>query len=637
MRCVRGQSRVVAVGASRSPAGNGPRTTSRSAEVRKLLSVLPNRLVQGISAAGIAEEDVVEIVLDFGRKPFARARSADSPRRGVDVPLSADAVSREELDWIVDHCSEFAEDNRSGIDGTLHRISAIKNRAGKIVGITCRVGEAVEGSAELVRDIVLDGHSVLLLGRPGVGKTTAIREISRILADEAFRRVVIVDTSNEIGGDGDVSHAGIGRSRRMQVASTSQQHRVMIEAVENHTPNVIIIDEIGTVEESLAARTISQRGVQLIATAHGNVLENVIKNPSLNDVVGSISSVTLGDEESRRRGVQKSVLERSAPPTFDVVVEMIDRDHWNIHPNVAESVDNILRGKEPPSIMREIRDGDGRVVQSSADVIIEAREELMASKSIMANHRRLFGGDHGREASHAVDDPAVALDDVSMEDTEKENEREETAVALKKEKRRQLTAPSPGDDALRVFIEGIEPSILDAVKSELSSETRLKLVADIEDAQAVLTTRAGLKENAYIREVAKYSRMPLFLVRAGTKSSVVKGITKLLSNDMMPASHNRLHANNDGTGGGSVSPLLRATGGVLECKTAIDDIVMKKKMPVELVPNSAETMVRLIAVATENGLEHEVIGSRLRVMPAEWTATRVARKNSRRAAKLEFW
>ena len=628
MRYLRPQRGVVAVGASRSPAGN-----NRSVEVRKLLSVLPNRFVRGIAEAGIAEEDVVEIVLYFGRRPFARARSGGSPRRGVDVPLSAQAVSREELDWIVDHCSEFAEDNRSGIDGTLHRISAIKNRAGKIVGITCRVGEAVEGSAEMVKDIVLDGHSVLLLGRPGVGKTTAIREISRILADEAFRRVVIVDTSNEIGGDGDVSHVGIGRSRRMQVASTSQQHRVMIEAVENHTPNVIIIDEIGTVEESLAARTISQRGVQLIATAHGNVLENIIKNPSLNDVVGSISSVTLGDEESRRRGVQKSVLERSAPPTFDVVVEMIDRDHWNIHPNVAESVDNILRGKEPPSIMREIR--DGKVVQSSADAIIEARGELMASKSIMMNQRRLFGGDPGHTSAETGENSAEALGDGTKE--EEEEDREESAVALKKEKRRQLTAPSPGDDALRVFVEGIDADILDGVRSEITSETRLKLVADIEEAQAILTTRAGLKENAYIREVAKYSRMPLFLVRAGTKSSVVKGINKLLSNEMMPAAHNRLHANNDGTDGGSVSPLLRATGGVLECKTAIDDIVMKKKMPVELVPNSAETMVRLIAVANENGLEHEVIGSRLRVMPNEWAATRVARKNSRRAAKLEFW
>jgi stage III sporulation protein SpoIIIAA len=632
MRPLQPQRRVAAGEASRSPAGNN----NRRVEVRKLLSVLPNRLVRGITEAGIAEEDVVEIVLDFGRRPFARARSGDSPRRGVDVPLSAQAVSREELDWIVDHCSDFAEDNRSGIDGTLHRISAIKNRAGKIVGITCRVGEAVEGSAEMVKDIVLDGHSVLLLGRPGVGKTTAIREISRILADEAFRRVVIVDTSNEIGGDGDVAHVGIGRSRRMQVASTSQQHRVMIEAVENHTPNVIIIDEIGTVDESLAARTISQRGVQLIATAHGNVLENIIKNPSLNDVVGSISSVTLGDEESRRRGVQKSVLERSAPPTFDVVVEMIDRDHWNIHPNVAESVDNILRGKEPPSIMREIT--DGKVVQSSADAIIEARGELMASKSIMMNQRRLFGGEP-RNVSPEVDEASLeALGDGTREEEEEEEERREgSALALKKEKRRQLTAPSPGDDALRIFIEGIDADIMDVVRSEMTSETRLKLVAEVEEAQAVLTTRAGLKENAYLREVAKYSRMPLFLVRAGTKSSVLKGINKLLSNDMMPAANNRLHANNDGTVGGSVSPLLRATGGVLECKTAIDDIVMKKKMPVELVPNSAETMMRLIAVANENGLEHEVIGSRLRVMPNEWTATRVVRKNSRRAAKLEFW
>lgn len=637
MRYVRAQNRSVVVTHAQPPRQN------RTTEVKKLFDVLPGRFVRAIADAGVADEDVVEIVLDFGRKPFARARSDGNQRRGLDVPLSDEPVTRQELDWIVDHCSEFAEDNRSGIDGTLHRISAIRNRAGKIVGITCRVGEAVEGSAEMVKDIVLDGHSVLLLGRPGVGKTTVIREIARILADEAFRRVVIVDTSNEIGGDGDVSHVGIGRSRRMQVASPSQQHRVMIEAVENHTPNVIIIDEIGTVDESLAARTISQRGVQLIATAHGNVLENVIKNPSLNDVVGSISSVTLGDEESRRRGVQKSVLERSSPPTFDVVIEMIDRNHWNIHPNVAESVDNILRGKDPPCVMREVR--DGRVIERNADGISHAREELMASKSILTNQRRIFdgkgasSGEATREGDGVSDqtlgggqpDPTSASDRTATEHDEA------LAAKLKREKRRQLTARNSGEDALQVYVEGIDKDILADVRLELASETRLKLVTDVAEAQAVLTTRAGLKENGYLREVAKYSRMPLFLVRAGTKSSVIKGINKLLSNDMMPASHNRLHANDDGTDGGFVPTLLRATGGVLECKTAIDDIVLKKKMPVELVPNSAETMVRLIAIATEEGLEHEVLGSRLRVMPTEWTATRVARKNTRRAAKVEFW
>jgi len=615
--------------------------SGRGAEVGKLLARLPPRLVADIADAGIAQESIVEIVLDFGRKPLVRARSNDAGadqhlrRRGHDVTLSPVPVSREELDYIVDHCSEFAEDNRSGIDGTLHRISAIKNRAGKIVGITCRIGEAVEGSAQMVKDIVLAGHSVLLLGRPGVGKTTVIREIARILADEAFRRVVIVDTSNEIGGDGDVSHIGIGRSRRMQVASPSHQHRVMIEAVENHTPNVIIIDEIGTVEECLAARTISQRGVQLIATAHGNVLENVIKNPSLNDVVGSISSVTLGDEESRRRGVQKSVLERSAPPTFDVVVEMIDRDHWNIHPNVAESVDSILRGKEPPSIMREVR--DGKVVQSHA-VDVEAREELMSSKSILTNQRSLFDGRAGGDATEATE---------ATETTDKRGDRgydaddadDDEARQRQREKRKQLTArvANPDDNALHVFIEGVEEDVLVAVRADMASEAKLKLATDIVDAQAVLTTRSGLKENAYLREVAKFSRMPLFLVRAGTKTAVLKGLNKLLSNDIMPASNNRLHVNDDASGGTGGATAVRATGGVLECKTAIDDIVLRKQMPVEVVPNSAETMVRLIAMANDHGLEHEVIGERLRIMPNEWNAGRVARSATRRAKKVEFW
>ena len=613
-------------------------SSGRGAEVGKLLARLPPRLVEDIADAGIAQESIVEIVLDFGRKPLVRARSNDAGadqhlrRHGHDVTLSPVPVSREELDYIVDHCSEFAEDNRSGIDGTLHRISAIKNRAGKIVGITCRIGEAVEGSAQMVKDIVMAGHSVLLLGRPGVGKTTVIREIARILADEAFRRVVIVDTSNEIGGDGDVSHVGIGRSRRMQVASPSHQHRVMIEAVENHTPNVIIIDEIGTVEECLAARTISQRGVQLIATAHGNVLENVIKNPSLNDVVGSISSVTLGDEESRRRGVQKSVLERRAPPTFDVVVEMIDRDHWNIHPNVAESVDSILRGKEPPSIMREVR--DGKVVQSHA-VDVEAREELMSSKSILTSQRRLFDGRAGGDATDAPE----TTDKLGDRGDDADDADDDEARQRQREKRKQLTArvASPDDNALHVFIEGIDEDVLVAVRADMASEAKLKLATDIVDAQAVLTTRSGLKENAYLREVAKFSRMPLFLVRAGTKTAVLKGLNKLLSNDIMPASNNRLHVNDDASGGTGGATAVRATGGVLECKTAIDDIVLRKQMPVEVVPNSAETMVRLIAMANDHGLEHEVIGERLRIMPNEWNAGRVARSATRRAKKVEFW
>lgn len=588
----------------------GASVENRKAEASKLLGILPTRIVNALDGGNTPLESIIEIVLDYGRAPLARIQREENK---LDVKLSLEPVTREELDFIVGQCSEFAEDNRSGIDGTLHRISAIKNRHGTIVGITCRVGEAVEGSAVMVKDIVMNGSSVLLLGRPGVGKTTVIREISRILADEALKRVVIVDTSNEIGGDGDIPHSGIGRARRMQVASPSMQHTVMIEAVENHMPNVIVIDEIGTQEESLAARSISQRGVQLIATAHGNVLENIIKNPSLNDVVGSISSVTLGDEESRRRGVQKSVLERSAPPTFDVVVEMIDRNHWVFHTDVAASVDSILRGKEPPSITRKL-DLQGNVIEGRPDSIYEAREQLVASKNVLFQHERVF---------HQPREQTPTTQEVPED-------------SKKKPQRQIIERENP--DALHVYIEGIEADILADVRMEMTVEDRIVIVDNVESAQAVITTRSGLKSNSWIKEVAKYSRMPLFLVRSGTKASVMKGMSKLLSNEMMPG---RLIPHNAFVG--DTCQVLRATGGILECKSAIEDIVMKKKTPIEIVPKDAETMLRVRTMANEYQLENELLGSdekgtaRLRILPNEFERPLPRKKSQARKSNVEFW
>ena len=315
-------------------------------DLQKLLDLLPQHLQQALEQNSTCET-LVEVVLDLGRRPEARFP------HGAEY-LSEQPVTRADLHAVIQAVGTFGGDNRAGIEQTLHRISAIRNRKGEVVGLTCRVGRAIFGTIAMIRDLVETGQSILMLGRPGVGKTTALREIARVLADDLNKRVVIIDSSNEIAGDGDIPHPAIGRARRMQVARPELQHQVMIEAVENHMPEVIVIDEIGTELEALAARTIAERGVQLVGTAHGNQLENLIKNPTLSDLVGGIQSVTMGDEEARRRGSQKSVLERKAPPTFDIAVEMRERQEWVVHESVADTVDHLLRGRAPTLQVRTI-------------------------------------------------------------------------------------------------------------------------------------------------------------------------------------------------------------------------------------------------------------------------------------------
>ena len=307
-----------------------------------LLNVLPKTIVDAVHKANNYDR-LLEIILDLGRIPTARYVD-------IETPLSEKEITRAELDYVVEHIGEFDADNRAGIERTLHRISAIRNRRGHVVGLTLRVGRAVYGTIDIVQDLLESEKSLLILGRPGVGKTTLLREAARILADQ--RRVVIVDTSNEIGGDGDVPHPAVGKARRMQVKIPTLQHEVMIEAVENHNPEVIVIDEIGRELEAQAARTIAERGVQLIGTAHGKTLENLLLNPTLSDLVGGIEAVTLSDEEARRRGTQKTVLERRAPPTFDVLIEIQSRDEFTVHADIAASVDAFLRGYPLPPEVR---------------------------------------------------------------------------------------------------------------------------------------------------------------------------------------------------------------------------------------------------------------------------------------------
>lgn len=316
-------------------------TTTVIDDLHLLTRTLPPRL-RGALDAWPAEQ-LLEVVLDLGRPPLARLVDRT-------VTIGAEPVGREMLEAVVGAVGAFGADNRAGIEGTLHRISAIRNRRGDIVGLTLRVGRAVTGTIDLIREYIEGTASILLLGAPGVGKTTKLREIARVLADEFDRRVMVVDTSNEIAGDGDVPHPAIGRARRMQVAHPGRQHAVMIEAVENHMPEVIVIDEIGTAEEALAARTIAERGVRLIATAHGNSLANLIANPVLADLVGGVQTVTLGDEEARLRGTAKTVNERKHSPTFGAVVEISDRYSFTVHPDTAAAVDRLLRGNAPHGV-----------------------------------------------------------------------------------------------------------------------------------------------------------------------------------------------------------------------------------------------------------------------------------------------
>ena len=536
-------------------------TTQRiTDDLDRLLALLPDPVRDALQTEE-RRDQLLEVVLDLGRVPEARY-----PRRALalgEVPLS-----RDDLQAMVGRLGRFGADNRAGIERTLHRISAIRNRQGDVVGLTCRVGRAVFGTVAMVRDLLDGGQSLLLMGRPGVGKTTALREIARVLADDLQRRVVVIDTSNEIAGDGDIPHPAIGRARRMQVARPEQQHQVMIEAVENHMPEVIVIDEIGTELEAQAARTIAERGVMLVATAHGNALANLIKNPTLSDLVGGIQSVTLGDDEARRRRSQKTVLERAAEPTFPVAVEMHSRHRWAVHTDVATTVDQLLRGLPPRPQEREL----------AADGAVRLVDRPEPQRPIP----------HRRPALAAVPMPSPVVP------TQVEPQQQE---------------PSADGEALQVLCCGITPRLVE--ESTRRHRWPVCVVDDISEADVVLSIRQGLGHQPSLRRQARDLRVPILVIKADTLPQVERALERLLSR------RDGQEPEDPPTGGSEAQDDELA--GLEECRLAVEQVVMPQGRPVELLPRSERVRQMQADLVQRYRLRSDVFGQadhcRLRVFP----------------------
>jgi len=453
-----------------------------------LLEALPPRIVESLRAPE-RRIDLLEVVMDLGRLPEARYP-------GREVVLSHEEVTESDLQFVIEHIGNFGDDNRAGIERTLHRISCIRNRRGKIVGLTCRVGRAVYGTIRVIEDLVLGGKSILFLGKPGVGKTTMLREVARVLADDANKRVIIVDTSNEIGGDGDVPHPAIGGSRRMQVATPLAQHAVMIEAVENHMPEVIVIDEIGTELEAQAARTIAERGVQLVGTAHGTSLENLMLNPTLADLIGGIQSVTLGDDEARRRGTQKSILERKAPPTFDVVIEIESWQRVALHKNVADTVDAMLRGYLANPETRQLG------VNGRVEIVDEPqRDDHRTAPSILSGGARqprpVWGDPPARRGGHVRDRDHR---DAPLFDRDPDVLPEAPARTANR--------------VLRLYPFGIPRARLEtAIRG---TGMAIEMVEDVASADAVITMRSYYRSKPATLREAEERNLPMYVVKSNS-------------------------------------------------------------------------------------------------------------------------
>jgi stage III sporulation protein SpoIIIAA len=564
-------------------------------DLDRLLAVLPEPVQRGLAASGGSEELLLEVVLDLGRLPEARF-----PGRSVD--LDQRPVGRDDLAAVISRLGAFGGDNRAGIERTLHRISAIRNRTGEVVGLTCRVGRAVFGTVGMVRDLLDSGQSLLLMGRPGVGKTTALREIARVLADELLRRVIVIDTSNEIAGDGDIPHPAIGRARRMQVARPELQHQVMIEAVENHMPEVIVIDEIGTELEAQAARTIAERGVMLVATAHGNALENLIRNPTLSDLVGGIQSVTLGDEEARRRRTQKTVLERAAEPTFPMAVEMHSRHRWLVHREVAATVDLLLRGQVSRPEIRELGP-DGQLLHRSSLPPSSAELSPRPSRAVTPIVAA------GLRANRP-------LAPVPLPDPQAPRRGQATTTAADAATVGSSAGAQPARRGpLRLHGVGLPPQLLEAAAR--ARGLPVTVVHDPGEAQALLSLRGELGRDPALRRRARELSLPILVIKSDSLHQLQRAMERLLDRNQTDERQPERDSHED------PAPERRlddAHAALEECRRAVEQVVLPLGQPVELLPRNERVRLMQAELIGRYRLRSAVFGrgsqQRLRVFPA---------------------
>ena len=515
--------------------------TDRGLEV--LIGKLPSHIQLPLRGRDDLDH-LLEVVLDLGRVPEARFRDES-------VILNPDEVTADDIEHTIERIGQFGEDNRAGIERTLHRISAIRNRAGIAIGLTLRgVGRAVYGTIRVIEDLIMSGKSVLLLGKPGVGKTTMLREVARVLADDAHRRVIVVDTSNEIAGDGDIPHPAIGRARRMQVPSPALQHNVMIEAVENHMPEVIIIDEIGIELDANAARTIAERGVQLVATAHGNTLDNLVMNPTLSDLVGGIQSVTLGDLEARRRRTQKTVLERRAPPTFDVLVEIQSWTEVVVHPDVSDTVDRMLRGYPISPEQRTVAD-DGTISKTRPEVKQSRNGSSSPMRGLPFNGSSDWGNGNRREPSP------------------------------------EETKPSPPAKITHIMPYGVNRGKLQQAVRHTNSP--VEVVDNIASADLLLTTKNYYRRKTSQLQAAEQKGKPVYVLRRNTTGQIEQFV-KAVTRDKRHGRHDQ-----------ALDDAMR------EAEDAVNRVHGGERQ-VELSPRGAYTRHVQHEIAEQNGLTSHSVG-----------------------------